>query len=260
MFIRTKTDGVEIRAAVPLTTPKGKIRVKRRTMTKEYGETVITRQESLSQNCYIEWQIGYDVPAKEKEKLALTTLPDVRFTKIRKEAREIKALYELSEYVYWLAKWGLIAPKNLSLLATELATIPSGNLFEFHPDLSIKRSHPVDWEVNGTTFLFSRVEYPLIVHKFEQYEIIAEIITREKQIAVGVQPMLYLCFPITELVPQSGKPPLVGRKVELKEHADFVINKANAYVFFQLIRLFGMLSKNHRTDILAIIKTILARI
>jgi hypothetical protein len=97
----------------------------------------------------------------------------------------------------------------------------------------------------------------MLVHEFAQYDIVAEIITREKQRAAGVQPMLYLCFPITELVPAPGKPPFLGRPAQSKEHADFVINAANASVFVQLLRLFGMLSENHRNDTLSIINAVL---
>lgn len=253
VFIRAKTDGEEIRVAIPLTAQSGKTRVKRRAMLNDYGIPVATRQTSLTHSCYIEWQVGYDTVINDSEKLSLTSLPDMRFHGANGKT---KALYELSEYVFWLAKWSLIGKAELEKLANTLGSIPEGRLFDVHPDLAIKRSHPIEKEFNGVPFLAARVEYPLIIHKFGSYEIIAEIITKEKQRAVGVQPMLYLCFPITELTPAPGKPPLLGRTAHLKEHADFVINQHNAPVFVRLMHLFGMLSENHRRDILSIIKAI----
>ena len=258
MFIRTKTEGTEIRVAIPLTSTSGKTRVKRRDLLNQYGLPVATCQTPFAQNFYIEWQIGYDLvideTKKSKEKLKLTTLPDIRFAGANGKT---KALYELSEYIYWLTKWGMITQESLQSLIATLKTVPRNKLFDEHPDLSIKRSHFIETEINGVPFLSTRVEYPLVVHKFAQYEIVAEIITREKQRAVGVQPMLYLCFPITELVPASGNAPLLGRPAQTKEHANFIINHANAGVFVQLLRLFGMLSENHRRDILSIIETVL---
>jgi hypothetical protein len=257
VFIRAKTDGAEIRVAIPLTATSGKTRVKQRKMLNDYGMPVATCQTPLTQSCYVEWQMGYDTVIDDSEKLRLTSLPGMRFSGANGKT---KALYELSEYVFWLAKWKLVGKAELEKLAATLGDIPGESLFDAHPDLAIKRSHLIEKEFNGMPFLATRVEYPLIIHKFGNYEIVAEIITREKQRAVGVQPMLYLCFPITELAPAPARPPLLGRTAYSKEHADFVINRQNAPVFVQLLHLFGMLSENHRRDILSIITLITANL
>jgi hypothetical protein len=156
MFIKEIIENKEIRVAIPLTATSGKIRIKRRSILNEYGIPVATCQTELTQNCYIEWQIGYDVVTAEKDK----------------------------------------------------------------------------------------------------YEMITEIIIKEKK-AVGVMPMLYLCFPITEL---KTEPILLGRNAKSKEEAEFIINKDNAEIFVQLLKLFGMLSENHRKDILSIIDVILKKV
>ena len=251
MYISELTENEEIHVAIPLTATSGKTRIKQRNMLNAYGLPVATCQTPLTQSCYVEWQVGYDVVIAEAEKLKLTTLKNLKFTGANGKE---KALYELSEYVYYLTRWGFIPNESLVNLKKKLLSIPVENLFDVHPDLSIKRSHFIEKEINAVPFFAARVEYPLIVHKFGNYEIVAEIITKEKQRAVGVQPMLYLCFPVTEL--KTSKP-LVGRKAESKEFADFVINRDNASVFLQLLRLFGMLSANHRRDVLSIIEVIL---
>jgi hypothetical protein len=219
-------------------------------MLNAYGFPVATCQTPFTTTCYVEWQIGYDVVVSEADKLALSSLKDLKFTGANGKE---KALYKLSEYVYYLTKWGFAKRTELENLRKSLSAIPAEKLFDVHPDLSIKRSHFIEKEFNDIPFYATRVEYPLIVHKFGNYEIVAEIITKEKQRAVGVQPMLYLCFPVSEL--QTGTP-LIGRKAESKELADFVINQSNTSVFLQLLRLFGMLSENHRRDVLSIIKVI----
>jgi len=254
MFIKEIIECKEIKVAVPLTTTSGKVRVKQRSVLNEYGIPVATCQTELTQTCYIEWQIGYDVVIAEEEKLNLTTLKNFKF--IGANGKE-KALYELSEYVYYLAKWNFIPKSCLSDMKKFLMDIPKENLFDLNSELSIKRSNFIEKEFNGIKFLQTKVEYPLIIHKFRKYEIITEITIKEKQRAIGVMPMLYLCFPITEL---KTEPILLGRKAKSKEEAEFIINKDNSDIFVQLLKLFGMLSENHRKDVLSIIDVILGKI
>jgi len=254
MFIKEIIECKEIKVAVPLTTTSGKVRIKQRSMLNEYGIPVATCQTELTQSCYVEWQIGYDVVIAEEEKLKLTTLKNLKF--VGANSKE-KALYELSEYVYYLVKWNFISKSCLSDMKKFLMGIPKENLFDLNPELSIKRSNFIEKEFNGIKFLQTRVEYPLIIHKFGKYEIITEITIKEKQRAIGVMPMLYLCFPITEL---KTEPLLLGRKAKSKEEAEFIINKDNADIFVQLLKLFGMLSENHRKDVLSIIDVILGKI
>jgi hypothetical protein len=82
------------------------------------------------------------------------------------------------------------------------------------------------------------VKYPVLVHKFGEYEILTELIIREKQRAVGVQPMLYFCFPVTEL---RSDVPFIGRTAEPKETARFIISSGNIRIFVRMLRIFGTL-------------------
>lgn len=99
------------------------------------------------------------------------------------------------------------------------------------------------------------MKYPLLIYKFDGYEIVTEIKITEKQRAVGTQPMLYLCFPITEL---KSKNNLVGRTAQTKEIAYFEVTKRNIKVFLEMLKMFGILSSNHKHDIVQIINTILS--
>ena len=254
MFIKTTTAEHEIEVAVPLTATSGKLRIKKRSLLNEYGIPVATCQSEFTQNCYVEWQIGYDVALAEKDKLQLSTLKHLTF--IGANGKE-KALYELSEYIYYLAKWRIIPKLKLEELKSFIKNIPTENLFDLHSELSIKRSNFIEKEFNGVKFFQSRVEYPLIIHKFGKFEIITEIIIKEKQRAIGVMPMLYLCFPVTELKTETI---LLGRTAKSKEFANFMINKENSEIFFQLLKIFGMLSENHRLDIISIIEVILENV
>ena len=103
-------------------------------------------------------------------------------------------------------------------------------------------------------FEILKIEYPQLIHKFKHYEVITEITIREKQRAVGVQPMLYFCFPITELISDTH---LIGRCANLKEFADFKINKDNSFIIVEMIKIFGMLSPSHKHDTIEIIDLVI---
>lgn len=233
---------------IPLTTPTGKIRIKSRSMFYEYGTPHATRREPFNQNNYVEWQIGYDLEDKQKHK---SSLPHISFIAYN---RTKKVLYELSEYLYYLYSWGMITSSELKGTVEFLSNLEEKNLISNHPDCQITRTHPIEKQINNTTFFEMTLKYPQLIYKFGEYEIIAEITIREKQRAVGIQPMLYLCFPITELQADEN---LIGRIAQVKETAQFVIDQSNYRIVIEMVKMFGMLSPSHHKDILGIIKSIL---
>lgn len=249
MFIK-EINNEEIKVAIPLTNGTGKTRIKRRTVLNEYGIPVSTKSEPFSQNCYVEWQIGYDVTKSNTEKLEKTTLKDFSF--IGANGKE-KTLYELSEYIKYFYDWGIVSEIDLKNLKEYLSALSEEDYLDSNPDLLIKRSHPIEKKINGFNFMSVKVEYPLLIYKFGNFEIIAEIKITEKQYAIGTQPMLYLCFPITEL---ENSESLLGRTAQTKETANFVINRENIGVFLEMLKLFGTLSKSHNKDAISIINVI----
>lgn len=252
MFIRdvNSVDKV-IKVSIPLTSGTEKTRIKKRSIFNEYGLPVSTRQKPFTQSCYVEWQIGYDVVVKETEKLAKSTMQNVRFQGANGKE---KAFYELSEYIKYFYDWGIIERAKLLEIRDYLLGLSDNDFLDVNEELSIRRSHPIERRINGMNFLWSKVEYPLLVYKFNNYEVITEIVIKEKQYAIGTQPMLYLCFPITELDNSSD---LLGRIAEAKEFATFVIDNRNINIFVELLKIFGTLSKNHNKDVLSIINVIL---
>ena len=233
---------------IPLTTHTGKIRIKSRSMFYEYGKPHATRRDPLTQNNYVEWQIGYDL---EYEKRDSSSLPHISFIAYNGKK---KILYELSEYLYYFYSWDVITLSELRSTLEFLSGLKEENLLSNHPDCQITRTHPVEKQINDATFFGMTLNYPQLVYKFGKYEIIAEITIREKQRAVGIQPMLYLCFPITELQASEN---LIGRIAQVKETAQFVIDKGNYGIVIEMVKLFGMLSPSHHKDILEILNSIL---
>ena len=233
---------------IPLTRHTSKIRIKSRSMFYEYGKPHATRREPLTQNNYVEWQISYDL---EYAKRGNSSLPHIVF--IGANGKK-KVLYELSEYLYYFYSWDVVTLSELRRTLRFLSGLKEENLLSNHPDCQITRTHPIEKQINDTTFFGMTLNYPQLVYKFGKYEIIAEITIREKQNAVGIQPMLYLCFPITELRASES---LIGRTARTKETAKFVIDESNYEIVVEMARIFGMLSPSHHKDILEIIKSIL---
>lgn len=238
----------QIKIAVPLTSTAGKTRVKMRDSFLEYGKPVATKQVCFSRNHYIEWQIGYDAVIVDEEKTANTTIKYKTF--IGANGKE-KYLYELSEYVQYFFDWDIITRQELLSIKEYLNDIDKDMLLDKHPDLSIKRCSPIEKSINGFNFNYMRVEHPLLLFSFGN--MIVEIQIQEKQKAVGTQPMLYFCFPIIEL---ANSKELLDRVAKSKEEGVFVLDESKKQLLLDMLKLFGILSENHKHDILKIINLI----
>ncbi|KGI55266.1 R.Pab1 family restriction endonuclease [Campylobacter sp. MIT 97-5078] len=242
----------KIYVEIPLTTQSGKIRVKIRNSFYEYGIPTATRQIPFSQKHYIEWQIGYDVDKGDKEKLALSTLQNTHFVGANKKN---KALYELSEYLYYFVQWGIINKTEIENLCTFLQKLKNDDFIDSREDLQIFRSYPKQKQILDMEFYVSEVKYPLLVHKFGNFDVLVEIIIKEKQRAIGAQPMLYVCFPITELESKNDIT-FLGRVARTKECGLLSLNASHKAFVLECFKIFGILSKNHNYDVLEILKVI----
>lgn len=230
---------------LPLTKTSGKIRIKRRSFFAYYGEPVAPRQTKLTSDCYVEWQIGYDLLAKDENKYK-TSLSHKTFVNNK---GDVKFGYELSEITYYAKSRGLLSTKEIQDCVQAIQRIPNENTFE--ETESIRRTNPKIITRNDMPFYAMEVSYPLFVHRFGKYEILAEIMIREKQKAIGTQAMLYVCLPLSSLT--FSQPPF-GRELDTKECAKWIIGKEEATLSLELLRVFGMLSPKHRHDTLAILK------
>lgn len=240
---KVKFNDKNISVILPMTKPTGKIRLKRRNSFYEYGEPFAARQNPISLTTYVEWQIGYDL-LKNEENASKTSLHNLIFKNYQGKT---KYAYELSEIIYYAHQNGMLSDNDISSLKHQIQNIPDSELLE---NIKITRSNSMETKIGGLNFYKMEVSYPLVVHKFGSYDIYAEIINREKQRAVGVQPMLYLCIPITSVIFENN---VVGRTLEPKECSVWKINRDEAKLSLELFRIFGMLSAKHRFDTLAIL-------
>lgn len=247
----SKLEDNKIYIEIPLTSQSGKARVKIRNSFYEYGLPTATKQNPFSQKHYIEWQIGYDADKSDNDKMKLTSLKNTEF--IGANGKN-KALYELSEYLFYFTKWGIIRIDEINYILSFLENINKNNFLD--SNFQILRSHPIQRNILGIDFCCSEVRYPLLVHKFDNFDILVEIIIREKQRAIGSQPMLYVCFPITQLVPFKNKSALLGRVAETKEFAYLVLDSKDKQFLLESFKIFGILSTSHNHDIIQILNII----
>lgn len=253
--LRATVDAERKIIAVPvrLVSNMGKTRIKRRGSWKEYGQTATLSKEVLGEEHYAEWMIGYDVvktSGKKADKIKLTTLPESEFVGANGYR---KALYELSEYVWYFYQWGVIQDEQLDTLDKWLEKLPDGALLTNNPRLQIERTEFVLETINGTEFHRANVQYPLLVREFEGSDIICEVKVTEQQYAMGTQPLLCLCLPVGELITEE---PVLGRQAKSKELAKFLITEENIGIFLETLEIFGMLSGAHRHDVREILKVI----
>nr|WP_232255819.1 R.Pab1 family restriction endonuclease [Helicobacter pylori] len=245
-MIKIDNNKKAIEVSIPLTSTSGKAHVKIRHAFSDYGISTATRKIPFSLKHYVEWQIGYDVPIKDKEKFELTTLKDEKYHFLGANNKR-KTLYELSEMIDYAKRLGLISLENLENTLKYLEKQK-----QFIEDNFIRerfRSH----QFGGMDFELSRISYPLLIHFFNDNQL-SEIVIREQQYGSKTQAMLYFCFSILELKTAT---PLLNRTAALKEHALLTIHKANALVFLEMLKIFGLLSQAHHNDVLKILEKIL---
>ncbi|WRB96810.1 R.Pab1 family restriction endonuclease [Helicobacter pylori] len=247
-LIKVSGDRKVIEISIPLTSISGKARVKIRHAFSDYGISTATRKIPFSLKHYVEWQIGYDVLIKDKEKFKLTTLKDEKYHFLGAN-NKVKTLYELSEMIYYAKRLGLISLENLE---NTLKYLEKQKQF-IEDNFTITRERFRSHQFGGMDFELSRISYPLLIHSFNDNEL-SEIVIREQQYGSKTQAMLYFCFSILELKTAT---PLLNRTAALKEHALLIIHKTNALMFLEMLKIFGLLSQVHHNDVLKILEKIL---
>ena len=238
---------LEVSFDLPLTNHTGKARIKERSSIYDYGEPFASRSRCFNSNNYVEWQICYDDPAEKQR----STVEEVIFTTFRGER---KSLYELSEVLYYFYHWDVVSDGEIQDLVRNIE-VEESKFIDHRPDAQIGRDNPADTEINGLSFHRMILKHPQLIYKFHPHnDYIAEITIREKQRAVGVQPMLYFCFPISELKPVAEK--LTGRTARPKETARLTLTPDKKSMVLDMFRIFGILSESHNKDILSILNAV----
>jgi hypothetical protein len=233
-----------IRVRLPLTSVTGKVRPKRRAAS-GLGEPVAPTKTPLDAGCYLEWQIGYDTPLKDA--------PDLTPGVVFQRNGVTKYGHELSTLLLDARQLGIVSRDELAALRKSLDGGKAG--IEETEDVSLEKvAAPREKLPAGFEELVEKSA--LFVKETPHGRI--EIRIQKKQRAVGDQAMLYVCLPTSLLRRADGSPrPPVPAKT--KEQAVYVFDKDNAGFLLDIVRAFGVASRQHNEDMRAILDDIIAQ-
>lgn len=225
---------------LPLTNPTGKIRVKRRSKTSNYGLPIATRKESFTQDDYVEWQISYATQyPPEESKVEEIVINDNQIG------------FELTKLLYEGIKLNIISNKDMNELEKFVNHVQRTETLEENEKIFREDGEK---EVKGGFKKFVE-KSPLFIKKNDEIGYFVEIILQHKQRAVGLQAMVYLCVSIETLMDKNGNS-FIGRTAESREFGRFEITSGNKELITDVVKAFAIASWQHKNDISNILKQI----
>lgn len=242
-------NGNYILVYLPLTSPTGNIRVRRRSSNQEYGYQV-HKNGIKDEYCYVEWQIKYDTRDINE---SITRLGFVRSVN-----GEQKYTHSLSDIINFFYMNRIVSREDLACIRDDLSVTPIEELITNNEGLvnvqfrGYMNEPPVN--VGGFALEQYTTSFPLFLVPLGQ-GIDAEIGMFEGGFATSVLlPHFYLCIPLTSL---SNFDDLNGRPSYPNEDGVFEINANNIGIFLNILRLHGLMSPKHRSDVIDIIDAII---
>lgn len=227
---------------LPLTNPTGKIRVKRRGRTSNYGIPIATRREVFKEIDYVEWQISYatDNPPVESK------VEDIRLNG--------QVGFELTKLLCEGIKIGILSNNDIREMETFIKDIKKEDTLEENEEILREGTK---YEVKGGFKKFIE-KSPLFIKINEEKGYFVELILKHKQRAVGLQAMVYLCIYINQLKDRDGKL-LMGRTARPREFGILEITSENKEIIIDVVKAFAIASCQHRNDIQSILQQVVSK-
>ena len=225
---------------LPLTNPTGKIRVKRRSKTSNYGIPIATRETSFTNDDYVEWQISYatqNPPETSKVENIILNNEQIGF--------------ELTKLLYEGSILGLLSTEDFNEMERFINDVQNKDTLEENE--RIVREDNLQ-EIKGGFKKFEE-KTPVFIKKNDKNGYFIEIILKHKQRAVGLQAMVYLCIYIEKLVDKDGKS-LIGRSANTKEFGEIEITIENKELIKDVVKAFAITSQVHKRDISSILRQV----
>lgn len=235
------TDYIDI--YVPITS-QGKFRCKTRKNFEEYGKGFAPKSNIITEDVYVEWQIGYDRVLGDENKE--TSLDNLVFAGAN---NKVKNPYELSEILYLLCKLNLVSKDEIDDLIKTIDNMD--NFLQDMYEIQLKAEEKI--EIYDLHFYKSSITLPTFNKLNKNSNIVTQISIKNQQYATGVQPMLYITIPVTEF---ENSDRLIGNTSANEKFGILRVDKSMTDVFKNVFLCFGMCSKAHHHDILEILKLI----
>ncbi len=242
IVIRPSTNHIDVE--LPITAITSKVRPKERSEDGS-GHPIAPTKTKLGKGHYLEWQIGYDTPDKATPQLA----DGVVF----KRKGETKYGYELATLLQQARRLGLVKDSQLKNLQTALTNQPS-TIEEAERVLVEKVASPEGSLPPGFQRAVERS--PQFLKESVHGTVLIQL--KEKQRAVGVQAMLYVCLPMDQVLRLDGTPRPAG-PAKTKERVLYRFDSESIGLLLDVVRAFGMASKQHNEDLRQILELILER-
>ena len=243
--VRIETTKTSVRVRLPLTDVTGKVRPKAKTPDGE-GEALAPTKTQLGERHYLEWQIGYDT----RDSDAPNVVKEVRFER----RGETKYGTELTKILVESLRLGLLTPADLRRELDRLAQLADTTLEE-HESITVEKAAvKPDGSLLPDGFLRWTQKVPRFVRETETGFV--QIQLKPRQRGVGNQAMIYVCLPVPALRTADGSPRPAG-PARTKETAYYHFEKANIAFLLDIVRAFGMASRQHNEDLTKILGKIL---
>jgi len=225
---------------LPLTNPTGKIRIKRRSKTSNYGIPIATRETSFTNEDYVEWQISYatqNPPETSKVENIIINNEQIGF--------------ELTKLLYEGSILGILSTEDFNEMEKFINDVKDKDTLEENE--RIIRENKLQ-EIKGGFKKFEE-KTPVFIKKNDENGYFVEIILKHKQRAVGLQAMVYLCIYIEKLVDKDEKS-LIGRYANTKEFGKIEITTENKELIKDVVKAFAIASQVHKRDISSILRQV----
>lgn len=241
--IRIQALEKDLAARLPLTDVSGPARVKRQEAA-GLGVPVAPTKAKLDASYYLEWQISYDTPSLQHE----SVVPEIHFQ------RDTRAKYgcELSKLIAESRRLGFVTDAQLRALRAELDALREHTLEEMEALKVVPDDGGGELPKGFARFV---EKAPLFQKTTPDGRI--EIHLKQKQRAVGYQAMVYACVPLERWSKADGSPRGPGA-ARSKETVLVRFNAENTGFLLDLVRAFGIASREHNADLCKILDAILA--
>ncbi len=230
---------------LPLTS-QGKFRCKTRNDIQEFGNGFAPKSTIITNNSYLEWQIGYDTIIGKDEKETRLNSDEFVFIGANKKS---KHPYELSEITYFMCKNNIISKKEILDVCNKIASIKT--FLQDKYSIEVKKEDSVT--LNNIKFLSSSTKLPTFITQPRDSKLLIEIMIQKQQYATGVQPMLYLIIPVNAF---DNANKIINHTSAETPNGIITFDENMKSVVFDLLICFGMCSTAHNHDVLEILNVI----
>ncbi len=231
-----------VEARLPLTDVSGPARVKRFDGAAGFGIPIAPTKSQLDDTCYLEWQISYDTTNLQH----WSAVPAIRFQ------RDNRTKYgcELSKLLNEARILGLLSDPQLRAVRQELDALREVTLEEKEKIAVTPETAATYPGVLPEGFTRHVVKTPGFQKVTPHGRI--EIQLKPKQRAVGYQAMVYACIPFSRWDRTPGP-------ARTKETIRVRFTQENAGYLLDLVRAFGIASREHNDDLGKILDALLAK-